>query len=414
MGKNVGTKLLALLMALALVVTAVPAGDITAQAAVKPGAVSKVKVSKITKDSAKVTYKKAKKAKGYQIRVYKGKKQVLSKKTKALSYKIKKLKANTKYTVKVRAYNGKKYGKERSVSFKTKKNTSKKPAPTPEDPTPEPPAPTPEPPAPGTTSSEGEQLVAEYNAYVAAIASDWIKGETLLRTEWLYESSGMFRSWHYSDAYTDKYQAYKHGCGTLEAITDYYADVLTTCGLTVNVSVRDVKVDYDRYNQLYAYDSNRNLYYDSRIHKGLLVTTQDGKTFLVVIVPYPNPNGLNASIVDPAGFVDGRTIVGTCPGCGNEIRNWDVLTGWQKNYSYKIIRCETCKKNYSMTNPYYNTDLSQPIYIRTATSINCMVCGLNAEIGSGNHSPVECPKCGGFLCHSCYMNVGLQNHECNP
>lgn len=173
MGKNVGTKLLALLMALALVVTAVPAGDITAQAAVKPGTVSKVKVSKVTKDSVKVTYKKAKKAKGYQIRVYKGKKQVLSKKTKALSYKIKKLKANTKYTVKVRAYNGKKYGKERSVSFKTKKNTSKKPAPTPEDPTPEPPAPTPEPPALGTTSSEGEQLVAEYNAYVAYIATIW-------------------------------------------------------------------------------------------------------------------------------------------------------------------------------------------------------------------------------------------------
>lgn len=385
MGKNVGTKLLALLMALALVVIAVPAGDITAQAAVKPGAVSKVKVSKVTKDSAKVTYKKAKKAKGYQIRVYKGKKQVLSKKTKALSYKIKKLKANTKYTVKVRAYNGKKYGKERSVSFKTKKNTSKKPAPTPtpEDPTPEPPAPTPEPPAPGTTSSEGEQLVAEYNAYVAYIATIWSDTADLawamqddrvngFNTAWLSYTRLMFSSFTYSDAYTDKYQAYKHNCGTLDAISDYYADVLTACGLSV--SFRDVTNDYDRYNLLYA-DASQDIYhtqpyYDSRVHKGLVVTTQDGKTNLNVIGFGPNPNGLAMTMRDTASLVDGRTIVGTCPGCGNEIRDWRPLIEWQKNQQIGIketyIPCQTCKKNYYFCNPYFDIDLNEPVYIRTA------------------------------------------------
>lgn len=73
MKKTLTTKLLTLLMALVLMVTAIPMGNVTAEAAVKPGAVSSVKVSKITEKSAKVTYKKAKKAKGYQIRVYKGK-----------------------------------------------------------------------------------------------------------------------------------------------------------------------------------------------------------------------------------------------------------------------------------------------------------------------------------------------------
>lgn len=390
MGKNVVTKLLTLLMALVLMVTAIPVGNMTADAATKPGAVSKVKISKITKNSAKVTYRKAKKAKGYQIRVYKGKKQVLSKKTKALSYNIKKLKANTKYTVKVRAYNGKKYGKQFSVSFKTKKNTAKNPTSTPEDPTPEPPAPTPEPPQPGTSTSEGEQLVAEYNAYVAHIAADWSDPARVawanqdssvdcLNTAWLRYTVGMFSTFTYSDAYTDKYQAYKHNCGTLDAITDYYADVLTACGLTVTVSSRDPKEDYDRYNKLYAVDANWNEYYDSRIHKVVTVVTQDGKIDTGLIIPAPSRNGLSLSRIDPASLVDGRTIVGTCPGCGNQIRRWDTVESLQKCFANTLlsekvrstisIRCITCCEWFDFTNPYYNTDLNEPVYIRTTTLI---------------------------------------------
>ena len=60
-------KVITLLMALIVMVTAVPTGNVTAQAAVKPGSVSKVKVSKVTKNSAKVTYKKAKKETKHQI-----------------------------------------------------------------------------------------------------------------------------------------------------------------------------------------------------------------------------------------------------------------------------------------------------------------------------------------------------------
>lgn len=383
MRKTVITKFITMLMALVLIVTAVPMGNVAAEAATKPGAVSKVKVSKITKNSAKVTYKKAKKAKGYQIRVYKGKKQVLSKKTKALSYNIKKLKANTTYTVKVRAYNGKKYGKERSVKFKTKKNTAKNPTPNPEpeDPEPENPTPpTPEPPQPGTSTSEGEQLVAEYNAYVAYIANKWsdtvgiagaMQDDSVngFNTAWLSYTGSMFSSFTYSDAYTDKYQAYKHNCGTLDAITDYYADVLAACGLPVTVSSRDPKEDYDRYNKLYATDANWKEYYDSRIHKVVTVVTQDGKTNVKAIAPGPNKNGLLLVIVDPSSFVDGRTIVGTCPGCGNEIRRWDSLTEWQRLQQAKVketyITCQTCKKNYYFNNPYYDTNLSEPVYVRT-------------------------------------------------
>ncbi len=389
MRKNVMKKVITLLMALIVMVTAVPTGNVTAQAAVKPGSVSKVKVSKVTKNSAKVTYKKAKKAKGYQIRVYKGRKQVLSKKTKALSYNIKKLKPNTKYTVKVRAFNGKKYGKEKFVTFKTKKNTTKNPTPTPDPeqetesstPTPSPS----EPVRPGQSTSEGEQLVAEYNAYVAYIAADWGNwanvakamcdpSVTCLNSSWLEYTGMMYGSWTYSETYTDKYQAYKHGCGTLDAITDYYADVLTACGLTVTVNTIDPKEYYDRYNQLFAYDANYNNYYEPRIHKAITVMTQDGKTHIKLVVFAASGNGFSGATVDPSSLKDGRTILWTCPGCKNEIHAWCKLNVIQNLQNAKaentIESCKYCKKRYTINNPYYNTDLTQPVYIRTATVIS--------------------------------------------
>ncbi len=391
MRKNVMKKVITLLMALIVMMTAVPAGNVTAQAAVKPGSVSKVKVSKVTKNSAKVTYKKAKKAKGYQIRVYKGRKQVLSKKTKALSYNIKKLKPNTKYTVKVRAFNGKKYGKEKFVTFKTKKNTTKNPTPTPDPeqetetesstPTPSPS----EPVRPGQSTSEGEQLVAEYNAYVAYIAADWGNwanvakamcdpSVTCLNSAWLKYTSNMYGSWTYSETYTDKYQAYKHGCGTLDAITDYYADVLTACGLTVTVNTIDPKEYYDRYNQLFAYDANYNNYYEPRIHKAITVMTQDGKTHTKLVIFAASGNGFSGVTVDPSSLKDGRTILWTCPGCKNEIHTWCKLNAIQNSQNAKVENttafCKYCKKRYTINNPYYNTDLTQPVYIRTATVIS--------------------------------------------
>lgn len=387
MRKNVMKKVITLLMALIVMMTAVPAGNVTAQAAVKPGSVSKVKVSKVTKNSAKVTYKKAKKAKGYQIRVYKGRKQVLSKKTKALSYNIKKLKPNTKYTVKVRAFNGKKYGKEKFVKFKTKKNTTKNPTPAPTpDPEPEtetqPPTPGPTIVQPGNSTSEGDQLVAEYNAYVASVAASWSNATkiaesmcdpsvTCLNSSWLKYTGMMYSTFTYSEMYTDKYQAYKHNCGTLDAITDYYADVLAACGLTVTVNTIDPKEYYDRYNQLFAYDANHNNYYEPRIHKAITVMTQDGKTHTKLVIFAASGNGFAGATVDPSSLKDGRTILWTCPGCNNEIHTWCELSYFQKwNEENTSAYCDHCKKRYTINNPYYNTDLTQPVYIRTATVIS--------------------------------------------
>lgn len=120
MRKNAATKLMALFMALLLAVTMLPVGDLTAQAAAKkPGAVTKIKKIEVNPTTVILTYNKAKNAKGYQVRAYKGKKLVKSLKTRDTACTVKGLSAETKYTIKVRAYNGSKYGKEKSLTLKT-------------------------------------------------------------------------------------------------------------------------------------------------------------------------------------------------------------------------------------------------------------------------------------------------------
>lgn len=121
------------LVATALAFALAPAQN--AHAASKPAKVTKVKVSKVKTTSAKVTWKKAssKSVKGYQVRVYKGKKTFKTytvKGRKATSKTVTKLKTNTKYSAKVRAYKGskhKKYGKWSSAKKFTTKKVAKKP-----------------------------------------------------------------------------------------------------------------------------------------------------------------------------------------------------------------------------------------------------------------------------------------------
>ncbi|MBE5936747.1 MAG: hypothetical protein E7265_01815 [Lachnospiraceae bacterium] len=77
----------------------------------KPGKVRITKVASKTKKTIKVTWKKASKAKGYQIvlgtnkKITKGKKTINIKGTKVTTKTIKKLKRKTTYYVKMRAYN---------------------------------------------------------------------------------------------------------------------------------------------------------------------------------------------------------------------------------------------------------------------------------------------------------------------
>lgn len=130
-------KTIALTLIAALIITAMPVGTVTAEAASKPAQVKNLKKTAVTSNSITVKFKKVKNIKGYQIRVYNTKnKLVKSKTTKKTKYKITGLKASTKYKIKVRAYkvsNKKKvYGKLSSaITVKTKKKTTNKVTPTP-------------------------------------------------------------------------------------------------------------------------------------------------------------------------------------------------------------------------------------------------------------------------------------------
>ena len=91
--------------------------------------VGNTRITKIvkTKKSAKVIYKKIAKVSGYQLQLSRSSKfkKAVTKTTKKVSYKFKKLKANKKYYVRVRGYvktsNGTSYGKWRKKNFKTAK-----------------------------------------------------------------------------------------------------------------------------------------------------------------------------------------------------------------------------------------------------------------------------------------------------
>ena len=91
--------------------------------------VGNTRITKIvkTKKSAKVIYKKIAKVSGYQLKLSRSSKfkKAVTKTTKKISYKFKKLKANKKYYVRVRGYvktsNGTAYGKWRKKNFKTAK-----------------------------------------------------------------------------------------------------------------------------------------------------------------------------------------------------------------------------------------------------------------------------------------------------
>lgn len=91
--------------------------------------VGNTRITKIvkTKKSAKVIYKKIAKVSGYQLQLSRSSKfkKAVTKTTKKVSYKFKKLKANKKYYIRVRGYvktsNGTTYGKWRKKNFKTAK-----------------------------------------------------------------------------------------------------------------------------------------------------------------------------------------------------------------------------------------------------------------------------------------------------
>lgn len=100
-------RLLTIMMAAAVIISMCFVGNqLTASAATsnKPGT-PKITKATATQTSVKLTWSKAKKADGYRVYKYNGKKYVKIKTLKARTYTIKKLKANTTYRLKVKSYN---------------------------------------------------------------------------------------------------------------------------------------------------------------------------------------------------------------------------------------------------------------------------------------------------------------------
>ena len=112
-----------------------PVSSVDQKTSAKPSRVKLKSVKVVSKNVIWVKWKKVKKAKGYQIKISKNKKftkaRKINVKKNACTKKIKKLKAGTKYYVKVRAFSkskGKKvYGKwSKAMSVKTKSKISVK------------------------------------------------------------------------------------------------------------------------------------------------------------------------------------------------------------------------------------------------------------------------------------------------
>lgn len=119
--------------ALSLITTAFAPTQTVEAAAKKPAQVKTVNVKAVNSTKAKISWKKAKNAKTYQVNIATDKKFKKNKKaysTKAVSKTVSKLKAGRKYYVRIRA-KGKSYGKWSSVksfTLKAKKINTKKPS----------------------------------------------------------------------------------------------------------------------------------------------------------------------------------------------------------------------------------------------------------------------------------------------
>ena len=281
--------------------------SITVKTETKNLAVTGLRASNVTKDSVKITYKKAKNAKGYQIRVYKGSKQVANVKTKNTSYTVNNLSGDTKYTIKVRAYKGNKYGKEKSIAVRTSKEEPDSGDQAEDD--------TSRIVMPGESTSTGDALVAEYNAYIAYAAEIWRNypipnptGDEFHDTPWTVPLCHMGAGIRYDANYTDKYSLFKYKAGTPDAEIDMTLDILHTIG--VPAEKHDVARDFDRFG-----DYKPSV--DPVRAKGLVVTFPSGTKYVVYITDeYNGTHTYNLTSFEKRG--EFYLFIATCPNCGKE------------------------------------------------------------------------------------------------
>ena len=331
--------------------------SITVKTETKNLAVTGLRASNVTKDSVKITYKKAKNAKGYQIRVYKGSKQVSGEKTGKTSYTVGKLSGGTKYTIKVRAYNGRKYGKEKSIIVTTS-------APTDE---------TEEPSSgnqnsgivmPGESTSTGDALIAEYNAYVAYEAEQWKNApgnNTVLERgphgewdliPWSTQLGHMGAGIQYNEAYNDKYSMFKYKAGTANAVLDHTVDILNALGC--NAERHDVANDAVRFPEMAI-----RIQYTTT--GGIAFDAPNGERLVVII--YGKLNG-GTGLYSLTGREESYTFAAKCPDCGKEMKIYipkslmastlpTTLNGQTVNFN---CSCSQYTKVYKFKLPYTVND----------------------------------------------------------
>lgn len=316
--------------------------SLTLKTETKNLAVTGLKVSSVTKESIKVKYNKAKNAKGYQTRVYKGSKRVAEVKTKNTSCTIDKLSAGTEYTVKIRAYKGKKYGKEKSIAVRTSKEEPDSGDQAEDD--------TPGIVMPGESTSTGDALVAEYNAYIAYAGEIWKNypipnptGDETHDTPWTVPLGHMGAGIRYDANYTDKYSLFKYNAGTPDAEIDMTLDILHAAGVPaekyINLASDIVRFELNGLNPdnpMYDYikenfpdsfaEPGDPDYIDPITSRGLIVTYPSGMREAHIIRNNDfSKGGLSFNFTQFEKNYETWEIVIHCPCCGKE--SVSTLTG---------------------------------------------------------------------------------------
>lgn len=223
--KAIARKIMPAAFILAVVFLLAP---VSAQAAKKPGKVTKLEEVKATNTSITVKFKKVKGAKKYQVRVYETKWDRYTKKFKTTKKLIKKLETkNTTctikgleetywYYIKVRAYNGKSYGKWATVTTSTTIDGVK---------------------YPGKTTATGKNLEKQYKKFKAMFVEKESPLDMVSYIECTKEVRGDIANYA-SGSKEDLLRTYKNGYGSDLEIYQVMADVCKKAGIKCAIKKR--------------------------------------------------------------------------------------------------------------------------------------------------------------------------------
>ena len=386
---------------------------VTADAATKPAAVTKVQKTSATANSITLKIKRVRSAKGYEVRVCKTNgKKVKTVKTRKTVIKVKGLTDGTKYKFRVRAYakSGKKtlYGKAKNVSYKTKKKTTgtntpaQNTTPAPTDST------TPTTPNdsnqtenaagiyyPGESPNTGAALQADYDAYKAYIIDTFLPDATddsIFGSLDYYMTGGdkthlkLCKSITENSNYTTLLEVYKYGSGTRSAVDDLFADILSTAGYTIErIDPDDCHILY--YGTACNYETTQcsMIVTDKNNERHLLFTEKNiycGRFAL----QYDN---LACTLRD-----EWRCVVADCPHCGTE------MTAMFPRLNYNLydpnMTCPACGISYwaNATAHWDDAIEGRPYHISCPES----------DLREYRTIQTSCPHCGKEFTRSCAIS----------